>query len=108
MAGEEFVRTYEKADYARPYAVEELRAFMERGNVVTDTLGTEAPAEVELSMKAVAAAFDKRRTLYANRGYDIATVTPEENAVLAAVEVDVADSKQRAHDYLVARCNIAL
>ena len=107
-AGEEFIRTYEDADYARPFDPAELRAIMERGNVLTDKLGAEAPTEIQLSIKAVAAAFDKRRTLYGNHDYVIGAVTPEENKVLAAVEVDVEDSEQRMHDYLVARCGIAL
>ena len=107
-AGEEFIRNYEDANYAQYVDPSELRAFMERGNVVTDTLGAEAPAGVELPIKAVAAAFDKRRILYSNHGFAIGTVTPEENAVLAAVEVDVEASEQRMHDYLVTRCNISL
>ena len=107
-AGEEYLRNYEDTDYAGHVDPAELQAVMERGNLVTDTLGAEAPAEVELSIKAVAAAFDKRRILYSNTGFAITTVTPEENRVLAAVEVDVEDSEQRMHDYLVKRCNISL
>jgi hypothetical protein len=107
-AGEAFIRNYEDADYARPFDPAELRSFMEQGNVMTDRLSEEAPLEVQLSFKAVAAAFDKRRTLYDKHAYVIAEVTPEENAVLAAVEVDVEDSEQRMHDYLVTRCQISL
>ena len=107
-AGEEFIRKYEDTDYAPHVDPAELQAFMERGNLVTDTLGAQAPAEVELSIKAVAAAFDKRRILYSNHDFAIATVTPEENTVLAAVEEDVEDSELRMHDYLVRRCNISL
>ena len=107
-AGEEFIRNYEDADYARPFEPAELGAIMDRGNELTDSLSAVAPLDVQLSFKAVAAAFDKRRTLYGNHGYVIGSVTPEENAVLAAVEVDVEDSEQRVHDYLVTRCGIAL
>ena len=107
-AGEEFIRNYEDADYARSFDPSELRAFMERGDVLTDTMAAEAPTEVGLSFKAVAAAFDKRRSLYSSRSFEIGAVTPEENAVLAAVEVDVEDSEQRVHDYLVTRCNLSL
>jgi hypothetical protein len=64
--------------------------------------------EVQLSMKAVAAAFGKRRDLYSTHDYVIGAVTPEENSVLAAVEVDVEDSEQRMHDYLVTRCGISV
>ena len=107
-AGEEYIRNYEDANYARDFDPAELRAIMERGNVLTDHLGAEAPPDIQLSMKAVAAAFDKRRTLYGNHDYVIGAVTPEENRVLDAVEVDVEDSEQRMHDYLVSHCGIAL
>jgi hypothetical protein len=107
-AGEAFVREYEHADYARIVDPAELGAFMERGHELTSNLGAEAPAEVQLSIKAVAAAFDKRQAVYSSHGYAIGAVTQEEHAVLAAVEADVEDSKQRTHDYLVTRCQISI
>ena len=107
-AGEVFLREYENADFASHGDAAELRTFMERGNAITDTLGSEAPLEIQLSIKAVAAVFDKRRSVYALHGYEIGAVTQEERTVIAAVEADAEDSEKRMHDYLVRTCNIAL
>lgn len=107
-AGEVFLREYENADFASHGDATDLRAFMERGNMVTDTLGTLAPLEIQLSIKAVAAVFDKRQSVYNLHAYEIGAVTQEERTVIAAVEADAEDSGQRMHDYLVRTCNITL